>query len=229
MSEFDSLAENYRAGFDDPVKGWLGRNPQEFLRPKIERLLKLGDAGSGRAVRLLDFGCGAGDFLAALSPEAPDWQLEGCDISDGMLTEANRRHPAPTFKLWNSAAVSWPAAQYDILTAVCVLHHVPPSEWGPTLRKLFAALRPGGLLLVFEHNPWNPITSWMIRRTEVDRYAVLLSPATMEHLVIEAGSQVVAKEFFLFFPPRFRWLSAAETCLRIIPLGGQYLVAARKP
>ncbi len=229
MPEFDRLAENYRAGFDDPVKGWLGRSPQEFLRPKIERLLKLGKASSGRAMRLLDFGCGTGDFLAALSPETPDWELEGCDISDGMLAEAKRRYPNPTFRLWNSAGVPWPAARYDIVTAVCVLHHVPPNDWRTTLDKLINALRPGGLLVVFEHNPWNPITSWMIRRTEVDRNAMLLSASTLENLLTATECKIVAKEFLLFFPPRCRWLLSAESHLRNVPFGGQYLIAVRKP
>jgi ubiquinone/menaquinone biosynthesis C-methylase UbiE len=230
MTEFDKLAGNYDAGFDDPVKRALGRDARAFLRPKIERLLAIARQHFGRekALRYLDFGCGTGDFLADLSGIVPGWRREGCDVSEGMLNEAKRRHPNLSFSLWNAETAVWPQEAYDIVTAVCVLHHIPPDLWAATVKRIAGTIVSGGLLVIFEHNPKNPITRWMIWRTVVDRHAVLLSSSRAENLLERAGFQLVSNEFFLFFPPRFGRLSGLERLLGRVPLGGQYLVVGRK-
>jgi SAM-dependent methyltransferase len=228
MPEFDDLAQNYHAGFDDPIKGLLGCNARAFLKPKIERLLSFAQRHFGRRnkLRYLDFGCGTGDFLAEVSAQLLNWSCEGCDVSEGMLREARRRFPDQS--LWNAAAAAWPKAAYDLVSVVCVLHHVPPCDRLATLDRIAETIVPGGLLVVFEHNPWNPFTRWMVGRTEVDRNAELLSCTATRNLLENVGFQKISHEFLLFFPPRLSALSPLERWLLNLPLGGQFVVTGEK-
>jgi 2-polyprenyl-3-methyl-5-hydroxy-6-metoxy-1,4-benzoquinol methylase len=234
MTRFDSRAKNYHAGFDDPVKRLLGRDSKAFLRPKISRIIRLTNRTFSHAassqLSLLDFGCGSGDLLVTLAEEGVPWRLEGCDVSEGMLTEARRRHAGrlDRIALWNPNTTSARIAEYHVVTAVCVFHHIPSYEWMLTTKKIFTSLRPGGLFVLVEHNPNNPVTNWMIKRTELDVDAVLLSPKTSRQILTDSGFEIVDVEFFLFFPPRIRWLSSLESMFQRIPFGGQYLIGAQK-
>lgn len=232
--EFDRHAPNYSAGFDDPLKRAIGADARTFLRPKLDLLRR---AVAGRrpapeaALRYLDYGCGAGDFLALVREAGQPWQAEGCDVSAGMLAEAGRRWPglSPGVPLWTIESGSFPESRYDVITAICVFHHIPAAEWLETFGRLRRALRPGGLLCLFEHNPWNPVTRWMVSRTEIDADAILLSPRTSDRLLRAAGYSSVSFTHFLFVPPRWPAGARVEPALKWLPLGGQYLATAVAP
>jgi SAM-dependent methyltransferase len=234
MPEFDRISEGYSAGFDDPLKKLLGDSARSFLAPKIKLLAQQirqerSNFGS-RQGNLLDFGCGAGDFLSELSETFPAWSLEGCDVSTGMLAEARKRLSAKTdkIKLWEITDNHLPTNAYDVVTVVCVLHHILPEMWSLVLQNIAAALRAGGILAIFEHNPWNPVTRWMVSRTEVDRNAILLSAPLLKRIVRGQQFKLVTVQNFLFYPPRLSWLSFSEAWLSWLPMGGQYALFARK-
>jgi SAM-dependent methyltransferase len=67
---------------------WLG----EVLLPELEK------HGLERPGRALDVGCGTGRALEPLL--ARDWQVVGCDVSPGMLAEAERKF-GPRVRLLN--------------------------------------------------------------------------------------------------------------------------------
>ncbi len=234
-SEFDSYAPQYNAGMEIGVKRLLGPSALLFLEQKFEILLaemRRSDRLHQAPLRHLDFGCGAGDFLSLIARRHLGWASEGCDISNGMLDETRRRWGSALrdIPLWPILPDSFPTARYHLITAVCVFHHIPPAEWLQTLQRLRAALLPGGLLALFEHNPWNPLTRFIVRRTKIDQHAVLLSPPVARRHIADAGFAPPRSRFFLFAPPRFKFLWPAETLLASLPLGGQYaLFAPRDP
>jgi hypothetical protein len=57
-----------------------------------------------------------------------------------------------------------------------VLHHVPPADREALLARVATKLAPGGKLVVFEHNPWNPLTRKVVAECAFDADAVLLPP-----------------------------------------------------
>jgi SAM-dependent methyltransferase len=229
--EFDSYSQDYGAGMEDPLKKAAGASAYAFLEakvPTIRRILYQADttAFSNQVIRWLDFGCGAGDFIQVIKTQGIQWQSEGCDISTGMLDEGRRRHPSLARNLWEISAASFPTAKYDIITAVCVFHHISPSDWASTVGMLKQALKPLGQLIIIEHNPWNPITRLLVKRAPIDRNAILLSPRQTESLLASAGLVNVASRHFLFFPPRFKRLQLLEGLFSRVPLGGQYATRA---
>jgi hypothetical protein len=89
-------------------------------------------------------------------------------------------------------------------------------------------LRPGGLAVVFEHNPYHPATQWVVRTTKIDQNAILLPPREVRTGFCSVGLRDIQKRYLLFFPPRWRWLQPVERWLEKLPLGGQYVIVAVK-
>jgi SAM-dependent methyltransferase len=232
--EFDRFAPNYDAGFDASMKSWIGPDARAFLRPKLallQRVVASRRAEHAAPLDYLDFGCGAGDFLALVHEAGLPWRTEGCDVSAGMLDEARRRHPTleAQVRLWPVGPGDFPEGRYDLITAICVFHHIAPAEWPAAFARVFRALRPGGLFCLIEHNPWNPVTAWMVKRTAIDADAHLLSPDLSRRQLRAAGFDRIHSENFLFVPPRGTVTDGLDRIFSWLPLGGQYLVTGAVP
>ena len=67
------------------------------------------------------------------------------------------------------------SGSFDVVFAMCVWHHIPPNQWTNFISELSRVLSQEGLLLVYEHNPLNPLTRRVVSRCAFDKDAVLLS------------------------------------------------------
>src|SRR4029077_4924614 len=139
---------------------------------------------------LLDFGCGAADFLRTLQRAGFAGKLCGSDISAEMLREARSRWPelAPVaLHATASGVLPFAADAFDWVTASCVFHHIAPTERAAAVAELRRVLKTGGRVLLFEHNPWNPLTRLIVKRAPIDRNAVLLSAREARELMRGSG------------------------------------------
>ena len=91
------------------------------------------------------------------------------------------------------------------------------------------SLRPGGFAALWENNPWNPGTRWVMRRIPFDRDAQMLFPSALRRLARAAGLQVLHTRFAFIFPRMLSLLRPLERLLSPLPLGGQYVAWCRKP
>jgi trans-aconitate methyltransferase len=107
-------------------------------------------------VRVLDFGCGTGQFANRLSQLG--YSVQGVDSSAKMIEAANAAYSADvSFTVGDSAAL--PAKPtYDVVVSVMTLQFV--AEFQPTMQRLAAALQPGGLLVLAVFNP-GFISDWI--------------------------------------------------------------------
>lgn len=181
-------------------------------------------AGS-RVENILDFGCGVGLGIGPLREMFPNSRIVGCDPSQESLALARTREPECEFL--ESNAIS-PLPQFDIITAVCVFHHIVPVDRASTLRYCYERLKPGGRLFVFEHNPFNPVTRHLVSRCPVDRDAILLTPNETATRLKQAGFDLTATEYCLFFPKALAFLRPIEKSLGWLPLGGQYFAVGTR-
>ena len=108
------------------------------------------------------------------------------------------------------------------------MHHVEVPQRNGVYADALRLLRHGGRLIVFEHNPMNPVTQWVVRHTPIDRNAVLLRPREVVRGLRAAGEVATRVEYIMFFPPRMTFLRPCERLLGWFPLGAQYVVAADK-
>jgi SAM-dependent methyltransferase len=208
---------------------FIGRDHAFFTRIKAELLVELARThiGDPRTVKALDVGCGTGETDAFLVGKLGT--IEGVDVSEGVLETARSRHPELTYRCYDGRNLPYDARSFDLAFAICVVHHVPPAEWQEFIGELGRVVRGGGLLVVIEHNPFNPLTQLAVSRCEFDDDAVLVRRSRVEHLVESVGLQVRDSRYIEFFPWDHRLLRRAERALTLLPLGAQYAVSAARP
>jgi SAM-dependent methyltransferase len=222
VPEFDDYARDYQELIRDPIRERFTSDARFFAERKIKVLRDFyrKRGVDTKQVRWLDVGCGQGELLSIGHPYFA--AAAGCDPSAEMLSRCDgldvRRQASETQLPFDSAT-------FDLITAVCVYHHVAIEERVSLTREALRVLRPGGIFAIIEHNPWNPATRLIVSRTPVDANAKLLSARDAMKLLAGAGAKPLGTRFFLYFPQRiYKYLAEVENALTWLPAGGQYSV-----
>jgi Methylase involved in ubiquinone/menaquinone biosynthesis len=224
--------ERYVSNYSDTVAGAV-RLPacggDFFLAAKGIELLKLLDAHFGKASRprILDLGCGIGLLESQLAGAAS--LLVGVDVAIEAVHHARQSVLQASFAGFDGLHLPFSECAFDVAVAVCVFHHVDASRQPAILKEMARVVRPGGLVVIFEHNPWNPATRIVVSRCELDQDAKLLSAPTATALLRGAQLQNPQRRFLFFFPWPGRLWRTIEDYLGWLPLGAQYMTSAIRP
>ena len=223
--EFDQYARSYDGLLEDPIRASFAQDPLHFHRRKwivLERFLNRAGVNP-KTQRWLDVGCGRGELLDLASANFA--RAIGCDPSHGMLVSGAR---ADVFQQPSQVELPFEDNSADLVTAVCVYHHVHGEARALLASEIRRVLEPGGLCCIIEHNPWNPVTRAIVKRCPVDVDAELLTARTAATLLKSAGFERVSADYFLFLPERlFHRMGSVDAMLSKLPLGGQYALLAR--
>ena len=135
---------------------------EHYLRKRVAFVVEHCPRGSG-----LDVGCGTG-VLAERLDEA-GYEMTGVDPSEGMLDVLRRRSPAIGAVQASGASLPLSDDSFDLVLTVAVLHHIAdPEDVRQTLAEMVRVLKPGGRVLVWDHNPRNPYWSRLMARVPQD-------------------------------------------------------------
>jgi SAM-dependent methyltransferase len=146
-----------------------------------------------------------------------------------MVDRARRRNPWAEYREYEAGdPIPYDDASFDVCFVICVLHHVPPERRLALLAEMTRVCRPGGLLVVFEHNPLNPLTRKAVRDCEFDRGVKLLTRGAAARLLQACGLSPLGR-YIEFFPRDSGLLRGIESRLGWLPLGAQYAVFANRP
>ena len=231
--------EDARACFDrfhseyDAVLGRglaaTGEDRLYFARGRVAFLGRcLREAGLKPPRSLLDFGCGTGAATPFFFDELGVEQVVGVDVSERSLAMASAQHGSDRARFVSLSDFS-PGGEFQLAFCNGVFHHVPPLERAGLMRLLRDSLSPEGLFALWENNPWNPGTRYVMSRVAFDRDAVTLSSREAARMVAAAGLAVLRTDYFFVFPRILKALRFLEPALSKVPLGGQYQVVSRKP
>jgi SAM-dependent methyltransferase len=221
----DEAAERYERQVEDAIR-FAGRDHAFFLAAKARALLDLVDRRlrTGAPVRALDVGCGDGRLDAMLDPLD---ELHGVDVSPEMVAAAAEQVPRGRFQVADATRLPYADGTYDLTFTVCALHHVAPAERPTFMRELARVTASGGLVVVFEHNPLNPLARLVVRRCPFDEGVELVGRRRLWDLARAAGLAVEETRYILFFPWGGAPFAHLERGLGGIPVGAQYFVAGR--
>jgi len=222
--DFDDFAEEYGTIQDTHLR-FFGEDMAYFADLKAKTARDL--AGPGPR-RILEYGCGTGMNIPRIAARFPGAVVAGSDVSEKSLRVAQRMNPEVAFFVAGEKAGA-PREPFDLVVAANVLHHVPPPERGGVVAEMRSLLASGGSIMIFEHNPYNPVTRRLVSTCPFDRDAILLTPRETEMLLAAAGFSVRARRYILFFPAFLRALRFLEKPLGFLPLGGQYCIHAVSP
>lgn len=225
MSEFDQFAGRYSEQLDQ-LLGGVGASTLEFARAKARLLdeLAVSHVGPKRRLRILDLGCGPGNVTRFLEGYA---EVVGADLAGELVEYARQAAPQARFVKLEPGPLPFAEGEFDMVFCACVMHHVKGTEQLAFVRELRRVCRLGGLVTIFEHNPYNPVTQRIVANCELDRDVERLLPlGEIRDLLARVGLSTVESRYIAFFPGALRRLEVYEPTLRGLPLGGQWLLAA---
>ena len=155
-----STVDEIRERFDNDVDRFsnldTGQSATIDAPLSMELIAHAAVAATPQATRLLDVGCGAGNFTLRLLQIHPLKEVTLVDLSQPMLDRAQQRiYEASGIEVNAIQAdirdVSFPEKQFDIVLAGAVFHHLRnEAEWEATFEKVFGSLAPGGSLWIFD-------------------------------------------------------------------------------
>ena len=222
--DFDRYANEYQAAVEEAaglsVEGLAGEKARLILEVLATRL------GAPRRLRVLDVGCGVGLIDRALEPEVAE--LCAVDVSLQSLQSARPRSPATRFVQYNGVCLPFADAAFDAVFTSCVLHHVPPAVRSDFVTEMLRPVRTGGAAIVIEHNPFNPVTRFIVSRCAFDAGAVLLSRREATRLLTGGCATLAGHRYVGFSPCRHPLIERAERAIGWLPAGAQYGVWAVK-
>lgn len=225
--EFDRFADEYHSIHASNIR-LSGEDPSYFARYKAVDAARF----TGRALpvpAILDYGTGVGNSIEHLHRQFSGHRLVGLDVSRRSLEIATMRFGSlAEFRAFDGHRIPWPAGEFGMVFAACVFHHIDPADHVRNLREIRRVLAPDGSLILYEHNPLNPVTARAVRDCPFDENAVLIKAATMRQRALDAGFVRVSTHYRVFFPRSLAWMRPLEGWLRWLPLGAQYCLVCRR-
>ena len=225
--EFDEYARIYHDLIREPIRDRFARNPRFFDERKWILLRDFFETRrrSTRSMSWLDVGAGQGNLLRL--GQSSFERVVGCDTSQEML-EGGR---GLDVRLQSHAdRLPFDDHEFDLVTAVCVFHHVDLDYRLGLVQEMKRVLRPHGVICLIEHNAQNVVVRGMVKRIPLDVNAVLLKHSECHALFRKAGLRSLHTEFFLYLPELlYRYLAPLEALGKRLPFGGQYAAFAERP
>jgi len=201
-TDFDAVAGIYDEVFAGHIREhYLGRRTAYILR----------HAAAGAGATALDVGAGTGLLAERLHDRG--LAVTALDPFAQMLDQLGRRRPEIATVVASGDALPFAENSFDLTYSVAVMHHIADPELvRRTLAEMVRVTRPGGRILVWDHNPLNPYWPLLMRRVPQDSGAErLVSMAELTGGLTGAGAKIVRAERLGLMPefiPR-RWLGTA--------------------
>ena len=227
-AEFDLIADDYDRQHQANLK-ITGEGPAYFARYKVADLADYIQKNGLSAADILDFGCGIGNSIEHFRAYFPDSRLHCADVSKRSMDIARARFPGKETYLHVDHAIDLAPESMDVVFTACVFHHIPHEQHVQWLTELKRIIRPGGLLVIYEHNPLNPLTVQAVNTCPFDANAQLINARAMKKRLTESGWLDAQIRYKLFFPSLLRWCRPLEKYLSWCGFGAQWRLTARKP
>ncbi len=176
---FDRIAHEYDEALPPHVV-------EHYLTKRVRYIVE--NCKSGRA---LDVGCGTGVLAGRLSRAG--FTVTGLDPSQGMLDVMAESEPGVEGLRGEGSALPFGDETFDLVLTVAALHHVAdPEEVRATLVEMVRVTRPGGRLVVWDHNPRNPYWKNLMARVPQDDGSERLIPeAEIVGGLHEGGAEIL--------------------------------------
>ncbi|MGE4432097.1 MAG: trans-aconitate 2-methyltransferase [Sphingobium sp.] len=225
-AEFDAVASDYTAQHARSIR-LSGEDVGYFAHYKIADARKIADRRNLTVQRIMDFGAGIGNSLQPMRAQFPDAHIACLDVSDQSLDLCRSELSGGVdFRVYDGVQIPGDLGSFDLIFTACVFHHIPATTHISLLSQIRDRLTPDGIFLLFEHNPWNPLTRHAVKNCPFDEHAVLISAPEMRRRLLAAGFRQVRIDYRVFFPGPLSALRIFEPALVRVPMGAQYSLTA---
>lgn len=179
-TDFDAIADIYDDVFPPHVL-------EHYLRRRVSYIRQMAPAATA-----LDVGAGTGLLAERLSDAGID--VVALDPFPGMLAQLNQRRPDIETVVAQGEAIPFPDDTFDLTYSVAVMHHIAdPALVRQTLAEMVRVTRPGGRVLIWDHNPLNPYWPTLMNRVPQDVGAERLAPLREIVADLQAAGAVILR------------------------------------
>lgn len=215
VAEFDRVADHYEEQHRANI-AITGERTEYFAEYKIRVLYDLIQGHAPTTNHILDFGAGIGNSIPYFRQYLPQASVVCADVSRRSLEiMASRFGPDLATIVIEQNQIPAGDASFDAVFSACVFHHILHREHTHWLGELARITRPGGLLVVFEHNPLNPLTVHAVNTCPFDENAHLISARQLARRFRAAGWAEPRIRYHLFFPHALAALRPLEPFLSV--------------
>ncbi len=214
--DFDQEVEDYRTKQDGHVR-MSGESGAFFAEYKVQKLVEWFPEYRDSPVRVLDFGCGDGLMTSFVPQYMARASVAGIDVSQKSIEYARARYSGVTFDWFDGSRSDLPDQSVDLIYAAGVFHHVPPRLHGEVYAEIIRLLKPGGRFVLFELDPFNPLTVLAFTMSEVDKGCKLVFPQGARRLLRPFGE--IRTIYYFFFPAALKRLRPLERYMTWLPIG----------
>jgi ubiquinone/menaquinone biosynthesis C-methylase UbiE len=218
---FDSYSERYDEAVNDAI-AFSKLKVELFVRVKAAYMQDIlaSHFSDPSSIELLDVGCGIGSYH-------PYWidsvgSLRGVDLSLKCIERASKRNPRVGYETYDGDRLPFVDHSFDAVVTICVMHHIDPPKRPRFAAELRRVTKPGGITVVFEHNPSNFLTRRVVSSCIFDKGVSLLPHQETENLMRQACFDVGRSRFILLVPAFTKLLRRVDSLFSWLPLGAQY-------
>lgn len=210
QTDFDLVAHEY----DDSLPAHV---VEHYLAKRLQYIRRHAVPGPA-----LDLGCGTGVFAEKIA--AAGWRVVATDPFRGMLQQLHARSPRMAAVQASGEALPFADGQFALTYCIAVMHHIAdPDAVRRTLLEMARVTKPGGHVLVWDHNPRNPYWPLLMKRVPQDTGAERLIPERELLDGLRAGGMTPIRSDQLglvpdFVPPALlRLVASAESVIEQTP------------
>jgi SAM-dependent methyltransferase len=224
---FSNYVDTYQKEVQSSIN-FIGQDVDFFIELKANLIKSIAEKffGNIEEIKVLDIGSGIGLTDHHLAKHFKN--LNGVDVEGNVVNKAREYNPSVNYSLYNGSVLPHDDNSMDLVFAINVMHHVPPAGWNNFAAEMYRVTRKGGIAIVFEHNPLNPLTRLAVSRCEFDKDAVLLCKSKLKKLFTSAAFNIAQDSYIVFFPFNRKFFRSIEKFLCWLPLGAQHFVVGKK-
>lgn len=226
-TDFNKYADNYKNEIEKSIC-FSGQTVDFFTEIKAQLILRLAEKLGGDITKLnvLDVGCGIGQTDSFLVNRFH--MLYGIDIASAAVERARTVNPTVDYKVYDGFHLPFNEGTFDIVITICVIHHLRFTQRNNFISEMKRVLKNGGLIMIFEHNPFNYFTRHAVAGCEFDKDALLISKPELKKILYEHLLSIADEGYIIFFPFRGNVFRFVECGLKRLPLGAQYYLITQK-
>jgi SAM-dependent methyltransferase len=203
QTDFDAVADAYDDSLPFPVMA-------HYKSMRVAMIMRHAPTGG----KVLDVGCGTGVLAETLV--AVGYDVTGLDPFQGMLRHLKQRVPSITTVQGNGEALPFPDNTFDFTYCVAVMHHVAGKpNVRQTLKEMVRVTKPGGKIMIWDHNPRNPYWPLLMKRVPQDTGAERLIPDREIRAGLAAGGAITIFNRPLGLMPDFTPTGLIPTMARV--------------
>jgi|SRR5215218_2140941 len=175
MSEADRILEELRRrereipadfySLDQPANLFLRQGQERALRKALEEIGRL--AGK----RVLEVGCGSGNWLEMMEEKLEGASLAGIELDPGRAASAAARFPGADIRSGDASRLPWESGSFDIVLQSTVFSSIlDPDMRRAVASEMLRVLAPGGAILWYDFFVNNPSNLHVrgVRRREIE-------------------------------------------------------------